>query len=109
MNQNCWKWQQTCGIDILGLFDHKITHEEDIKYQQIDQHLIITSSAWRNSRNAAVGGVGGVGLIISKKTEDTLSEVIEQIDRILIAHFNGNPVTTLIMHYAPCEGHHCHG
>ena len=33
------------GIDILGLVDHKIMHEGNINVQQIDQHVIITSSA----------------------------------------------------------------
>ena len=45
------------GIDILGLVDHKIAHEDNVNVQQIDQHVIITSSAWRNNENAAVGAV----------------------------------------------------
>ena len=30
---------------ILGLVDHKITHEDNINVQQVDQHVIITLSA----------------------------------------------------------------
>ena len=88
------------GIDILGFVDRNITHEDNINVQQIDQHVIITSSVWRNNANAAVGGTGVVG---SKYAEDTLVEIIKYTDRILVAHFNGNPRTTIIVHYAPCE------
>ena len=58
------------GTDILGLVDHKITHEDNVKIQQVYQHVIITSSARRNNANAAVGGVG---IIVSKNDEDTLA------------------------------------
>ena len=58
------------GTDILGLVDHKITHEDNVKIQQVYQHVIITSSARRNNANAAVGGVG---IVVSKNDEDTLA------------------------------------
>ena len=71
---------------ILGLVDHKITHEDNINVQQVDQHVIITLSAWRNNANAAVGGVG---IVVSKNAEDTLAEITKYNNRILVAHFNG--------------------
>ena len=83
------------GIDILGLVDHKITHDDNINVQQIDQHIIITSSAWRNNENAAMGGVG---VDVSNYVEDTLAEIIKYTDRMLVAHFNDNPRTTIIVH-----------
>ena len=79
------------GINILGLVDHKITHEDNINVQQIDQHIIITSSAWRNNANATMEDIGEV---VSKYAEDTLAETND----------NGNPRTTITVHYAPCEG-----
>ena len=89
------------GIDILGLVDHKIMQEDNINVQQIDQHAIITLCSWRNKANAAVGGVG---VVVSKYAANTLAEIMTYTDRILVAHFNGNPRTTIIVHYAPCKG-----
>ena len=89
------------GIDIPGLVDHKITHEDNINVQQADQHVTITSCAWINNANAAVGGVG---IVASKNAEGTLAEITKYNNRIRVAHFNGNPRTTVIVHYAPCEG-----
>ena len=79
------------GINILGFVDHKITHEDNINVQQIDQHVIITSSARKNNANAIMGDIGEV---VSKYAEDTLAETND----------NGNPRTTIFVHYAPCEG-----
>ena len=67
------------GIDILELVKHKITHEDNINVEQIEQHVIITSSAWRNNANAAVGGVG---VVASNCAENTFTEIIKYTDRI---------------------------
>ena len=82
--------------------DHKIVHaEEEIRVEELDRCMLITSSAWRNSNQAASGGVG---IMISKQAEGKLSDVKSYNKRILIAHFNGNPSCTIIVHYAPVEG-----
>ena len=89
-------------VKILGIMDHKIVHEEEpVVYRHIDSQLLITSSAWRNASNAACGGVG---LMIDKTLESALAEVKPVNERILIAHFNGNPGVTIVAHYAPVEG-----
>ena len=89
-------------VKILGIVDHKIVHEEEpVVYQHIDKQVLITSSAWRNASNASSGGVG---LMIDKSIESALSEVKPVNERILIAHFNGNPGVTIVVHYAPVEG-----
>ena len=62
------------GRDILGLVDHKVTHEDNINVQEIDQHVKITSSIWRNNANAAVGGVE---VVLSKYAENALAEIIK--------------------------------
>ena len=92
------------GVDVLGIVDHKIVHDEEdeeIKIQEFDCCTLITSSAWRNTAQAACGGVG---IMVNKDAEGTLSDVTSHSKRILITHFNGNPVTTIIVHYAPVEG-----
>ena len=61
------------SISIIGIVDHKIVHEEDeIMYKEVEDRVLITSSAWRLDNNASSGGVG---LMISKAAADNLSEV----------------------------------
>ena len=88
-------------INILGVVDHKIVHEDPVVYEQIGGNTLITTSAWRNSNNAAVGGVG---LMLDRCAESALSEIQSWNERILIAHFNANPAVTVIVHYSPVEG-----
>ena len=41
---------------------------------------------------------------MNKTTESALAEIKSYNERIIIAHFNGNPMTTVIVHYSPTEG-----
>ena len=59
---------------------------------------MITSSAWRNDTQAAVGGVG---LLLSLKTKKTLYNVFSYSERVLLADFLGSPATTVIFAYSP--------
>ena len=46
-------------IDIICLQEHRYTHNEDIKYHDTGNGwTLATVSAWKNSINATVGGVG---------------------------------------------------
>ena len=92
---------QDKGICILGIVDHKIVHEDPVTFQQFDEATMITSSAWRNTSNATVGGVG---LMLSKQATQALSEVVPRNERIITAHFSGNPAISVIVHYSPTEG-----
>ena len=86
----------------MGIIDHKIVHKNDpVLFQKFDNCTLITTSAWRNSNGAASGGVG---LLISKSSEKALAEVNPINDRTVIAVFNGNPKTTIVINYAPIEG-----
>ena len=89
------------GISVLGIADHKIIHEEKYQNEPLYNCSLITTSAWRNSNNAASGGVG---LLVTKQLENAISDIEPVNERILCAHFNGNPSTTVIVHYAPVEG-----
>ena len=64
---------QDKGICILGIVEHKIVHEDPVTFQQFDEATMIMSSAWRNTSNAAVGGVG---VMLSKQATQALSEVV---------------------------------
>ena len=59
---------------------------------------MITSSAWKNSVNAANGGVG---ILFSKKAYNALASIEVISPRIMIATLNGNPKTTVISRYSP--------
>ena len=78
-----------------------MTKVDDLEYTAVRGRTLITASAWRSSNNAAMGGIG---LLISAKAEAVLSEVIKWNERILIAHFTGNPAIRVVAHYAPVEG-----
>ena len=54
-----------------------------------------------NCNNASLGGIG---IILNKKTLSSLSGIVKWNERIMIVNFEGNPKTTIIIHYAPCEG-----
>ena len=95
---------RTKGINILGIQDHKIVHKEGdskIKTDIINGYTVITSSAWRNNRNAAIGGVG---VILDKYAANSLAKVEPFNNRIMIIHLTGNPSTTVIIQYTPTEG-----
>ena len=91
------------SINILGIVDHKIVHDEEVRYEQLNKCTMITTSAWRNSNGASSGGVG---LMINNYAKNALADIspFENKQRILIASFNGNPATTIIVHYSPVEG-----
>ena len=87
------------GISVLGVQEHRRVHEEEpISYEEYHGQYLITSSAWRNSQNAAVGGVG---LLLDKRAKKALGEVKSISNRILVATFQGNPATTVIVAYSP--------
>ena len=74
-------------------------HTEDIKYHETGNGWsLVTVSAWKNSVNAAVGGVG---LLIGPRALKTLNSIEKIQPRIMAATFNGNPRATIISCYSP--------
>ena len=67
-------------------------------YNQFQEFLSTLSTAWRNSQKAAVGGVG---LQLDRRPKKALGEVKTFSNRILVATFEGNPTTTVIVAYSP--------
>ena len=45
-----------------------------------------------------------VGLLINRNAEQALAEIKPINERIVVAVFNGNPNTTIVVNYAPIEG-----
>ena len=62
--------------------------------------ITITTSAWRNTNNASAAGMC---ILIDTKAENALSENTKCNNRLLIFNINGNPKTTIIVHYSNSE------
>ena len=88
-------------VYILGIIDHKIVHDDPIKYHEKDNSTLITTSATRNANNTPIGSIS---LLLNRTSSASLAEIKPYNSRILVVHFNGNPATTIIVHYAPVEG-----
>ena len=86
-------------IDIICVQEHRYKHTEDIKYHEtVNGWTLATVTAWKNSINATVGGVG---MLIGPRALKTLN-CIERIQpRMMAATFNGNPRATIISCYSP--------
>ena len=64
-------------------------HTEDINYHETGNGwTLATVMAWKNSVNAAVGGVG---MLIGPRALKTLNSIEKIQPRMLAATFNGNP------------------
>ena len=86
-------------IDIICIQEHRYTHTKDIKYHQTGNGwTLATVSAWKNSVNATVGGVG---MLIGPKAIKTLNSIERIQPRMMTATFNGNPRATIISCYSP--------
>ena len=86
-------------IDIICIQEHRCSHTEDIKYHETGNGWsLVTVSAWKNSVNAAVGGVG---LLIGPRALKTLNSIEKIQPRMMAATFNGNPRATIISCYSP--------
>ena len=87
------------GQDIICLQEHRFIHKDlTTKERRFGNWTLITSSAWKNSTNAAIGGIG---MLFSPQTYKAL-ETVEMITRrIMIATINGNPRTTVISCCSP--------
>ncbi|XP_034053142.1 craniofacial development protein 2-like [Gymnodraco acuticeps] len=87
------------GVEILGIQEHRRVHTDvQIVYRRVERCTFITASAWPNEAQAATGGVR---LMLGPLARKALCWVYHHTDRILIAEFSGNPVTTVIVVYSP--------
>ena len=81
-------------IDIICIQEHRYTHSEDIKYHDTGNGwTLATASAWKNSVNAMIGGIG---MFIGQKALKSLNSIKKIHPRMMVATFNGNPSATVI-------------
>ena len=86
-------------IDVICIQEHRYTHTEEIKYHKTGNGwMLVTVSAWKNSVNASVGGVG---ILIGPRALKTLNSIERIQPRMMAATFNGNPKATIISCYSP--------
>ena len=89
------------GMNIMGLQEHRIVHDEPIKIEKFAKGVcLITSSAWRNSMGASTGGVG---FLVTKKAYDAITFTKLYGKRVITISFDGNPRLTVITAYSPTE------
>ena len=86
------------GICIVGVQEHRRVSDEELTFARKNSYHLVTSSAWRNSSQAATGGVG---IILNNKAENAMTKVESISSRVMIATFAGNPETTIIVAYSP--------
>ena len=86
-------------IDIICIQEHRYTHSEDIKYHDTGNGwMLATVSAWKNSVNATVGGVG---IFIDPRALKSLNSIERIQPRMMVVTFNGNLRATIISCYSP--------
>jgi exonuclease III len=95
---------ETLSHDIICIQEHRFIHDDTlIKEHNVGkQWTLITSSAWKNSMNASIGGVG---MLLSPRAYKALNKVESITPRIMVATFNGNPEATIISCYSPTNVH----
>ena len=76
-------------IDIICIQEHRYTHSEDIKYHYTGNGWTLAiASAWKNSVNATIEGVG---MLIGPQALKSLNSIEKIHPRMMAATFNGNP------------------
>ena len=86
-------------IDIICIQEHRYTHSEDIKYHDTgDGWTLATGSAWKNSVNATIGGVG---MLIGPQALKSLNSIEKIHPRMMVVTLNGNPRAKIISYYSP--------
>lgn len=90
------------GLQILAIQEHIIFHGEPILMTTLGRgSLLIKTSAWRNSSQAAVGGVG---LVRSFRANQLVREITPVSLRVLKISFNGNPKLNVLSVCSPPDG-----
>ena len=77
--------------DIICVQEHRSTHDtQTTMVHSYGNWRLITCSAWKNSVNATIGGIG---MLFSPEAFKALASVDMITPRIMIATLNGNPQT----------------
>ena len=81
------------NIDMICIQEHRYIHSKDIRYHYTsNEWMLVSASAWKNSVNAMIGGVG---MLIGPQALKLLNS-IKKIQPMMVATFNSNPSATII-------------
>ena len=89
------------GLEMMAIQEHRIVHAEPTKTTILGSNAyLLTTSAWRNAAGASTGGVG---IILTKKAHDIVTELHTVSPRIFGVTLDGNPRCTMFSVYSPTE------
>ena len=81
-------------IFIICIQEHRYTHGEDITYHDSGNGwTLATASAWKNSVNV---NIEGVGMLIGPRAPNSLNTIEKIRPRMMVATFNDNPNARII-------------
>ena len=87
------------NIDIICIQEYRYIHCKDIKYRDNGNGWkLVSASAWKNSVNAMIGGMG---MLIGPWALKSLNNIEKIQPRVMVVTFTGNPSTTMIFCYNP--------
>ena len=88
------------NIDIICVQEHRFYHDDvQLQYHKLSKGwTFISSSAWKNSMNSTIGGVG---MLLSPHAISSMNSIEKILPRMMVATFNGNPCATVISCYSP--------
>ena len=88
------------NIHVICVQEHRFHHEDlDLKHHETGKGwTFISASAWKNTNNSTIGGVG---MLLSPTALKSLNNIEKIQPRLIIATFNGNPATYIISCYSP--------
>ena len=89
------------GIDIMGIQEHCIVHDEEARYRTIEGQFLITSTAWENKQQASCGS-----RCKSRCSHESQGEEVTEKGLGLIQTNNGSIVKhNLLMVLGDLNGH----
>ena len=89
-------------LNVVCVQEHRFIHE-DTQIKEHDagkQWKLLTSSAWKNNMDSSIGGVA---MLLSPNAYKSLNSIESITPRILVANFNGNQQTHLLLQPYQCH------
>ena len=85
------------GVDVIAIQEHRFFHKPKLQYRYSGSYQLVTSSAWKNAKNASIGGIG---FLLSSRAQDNLISIEPISPRLMVLELGGNPKTTVIWAYS---------
>ena len=87
------------NLTLTAIQEHRFYHTDNIRVQELNKDFtLITASAYKNTINATVGGVG---FLINTQYVTAITNITKLSNRIIKIDFAGNPATTVLSCHSP--------